>query len=184
MTPQRTAQAIAAKTAGLGGDMSKAVYDSDNDGKVDAAESADSVPWSGVTGKPGTYPPAAHQHSGADIASGTVAAKRLPAASTSAAGIAQLNNSTSSTSTSQAATAAAVKSAYDLASCKSRVVLSTVEPAGANVWYQELYKEGTEHGKKFFAKALGRDPMGGVAPRYQGIQCNWDKWRQHSGARQ
>ena len=35
-----------------GGDMLKSVYDTDNDGKVDAAEVADSVPWSGITGKP------------------------------------------------------------------------------------------------------------------------------------
>ncbi|WP_336786961.1 hypothetical protein [Paenibacillus sp. MMO-177] len=34
------------------GDMVKAAYDTDNDGKVDAAEVADSVAWTGVTGKP------------------------------------------------------------------------------------------------------------------------------------
>lgn len=32
--------------------MTKAVYDTDDDGKVNSAESADSVPWSGVTGAP------------------------------------------------------------------------------------------------------------------------------------
>lgn len=36
-----------------GGDMMMSDYDSDQDGKVDAAESADSVPWSGVEGRPG-----------------------------------------------------------------------------------------------------------------------------------
>jgi len=41
------------------GDMTKAVYDTDNDGVVDAAESA---PWSGITGKPSTFPPDAHNH--------------------------------------------------------------------------------------------------------------------------
>ncbi len=41
------------------GDMMKAVYDTDNDGMVDAAES---VPWSGVTGKPSTFPPDEHGH--------------------------------------------------------------------------------------------------------------------------
>lgn len=47
---------------GGGGDMAKDVYDTDDDGKVDAAEAADSVPWDGVTGKPSTFPPAGHNH--------------------------------------------------------------------------------------------------------------------------
>jgi hypothetical protein len=44
------------------GDMLKSTYDTDNDGKVDRAEAADSVPWDGVTGKPGTFPPSSHNH--------------------------------------------------------------------------------------------------------------------------
>ncbi len=44
------------------GDMLKSVYDTDNDGKVDMAEAADSVPWTGVTGKPSTFPPSSHTH--------------------------------------------------------------------------------------------------------------------------
>lgn len=50
---------------GGGGDMYVVVYDSNNDGKVDAADhadSADSVPWSGVQEKPDTYPPDDHEH--------------------------------------------------------------------------------------------------------------------------
>ena len=100
------------------GDMTKAIYDTDNDGKVNMAEAADAVPWSGVTGKPTTFPPAAHTHSAGDVSSGTMAAARLPAASTGAAGIVQLNNAVNSTSTTQAATANAVKTAYDLAAGK------------------------------------------------------------------
>ncbi len=59
---------------GIGvGDMVKSVYDADVDGKVDSAEeadhaaNADAVPWSGVTGKPSTFAPAAHEHAMADI---------------------------------------------------------------------------------------------------------------------
>ena len=47
---------------GGGGDMLKEVYDTNDDGKVDAAEVADSVPWDGVSGKPSTFPPASHNH--------------------------------------------------------------------------------------------------------------------------
>jgi hypothetical protein len=41
------------------GDMTKSIYDTDGDGMVDAAES---VPWTGVTGKPSNYPPSTHNH--------------------------------------------------------------------------------------------------------------------------
>lgn len=52
MTPQRTYQAIQAQFSGFGGgDMLKSVYDSDGDGIVDSAET---VTWAGVTGKPTT----------------------------------------------------------------------------------------------------------------------------------
>lgn len=70
-----------------------------------AVANANAVPWTGVTGKPSTFTPTAHTHAAAD----------LPAASTSAAGIVQLNNTTTSTSTTLAATANAVKIAYDKA---------------------------------------------------------------------
>lgn len=61
--------------------------------------------WSEVTGKPSTFPPSAHTHGASD----------LPEATTSAKGIVQLSNSTSSTSETVAATARAVKSAFDRA---------------------------------------------------------------------
>ena len=41
------------------GDMLTSVYDTTGNGIVDAAESA---PWSGISGKPSTYPPEAHNH--------------------------------------------------------------------------------------------------------------------------
>lgn len=44
------------------GDMLKSIYDTNNNGKVDYAQIADSVAWSGVAGKPALYPPAAHTH--------------------------------------------------------------------------------------------------------------------------
>lgn len=37
---------------GAAGDMLKSVYDTNDDGKVGIADAADSVPWSGITGKP------------------------------------------------------------------------------------------------------------------------------------
>lgn len=46
------------------GDMLKSVYDTNNSGVVDAAES---VPWSGVGSKPSTFPPSSHSHVMSDI---------------------------------------------------------------------------------------------------------------------
>ncbi|MBU5486460.1 hypothetical protein KQI86_19345 [Clostridium sp. MSJ-11] len=49
------------------GDMLASVYDKNNNGKVDAAEVADSVPWTGVTGKPSTFTPSSHTHTKSQI---------------------------------------------------------------------------------------------------------------------
>ena len=46
------------------GDMTKSVYDKNGNGAVDKAES---VPWTGVTGKPSTFPPSAHTHTKSQI---------------------------------------------------------------------------------------------------------------------
>ena len=46
------------------GDMTKAVYDKNGNGAVDKAEA---VPWTGVTGKPTTFPPTSHTHTKAQI---------------------------------------------------------------------------------------------------------------------
>ncbi|MCC7375779.1 MAG: hypothetical protein IT581_14065 [Verrucomicrobiales bacterium] len=44
------------------GNMDVATYDPDADGKVAAADAADVVPWTGVTGKPSVFPPSVHAH--------------------------------------------------------------------------------------------------------------------------
>lgn len=45
------------------GDMLKSIYDTNNNGKVDYAQQADSVAWAGIAGKPTVFPPATHTHS-------------------------------------------------------------------------------------------------------------------------
>ena len=49
------------------GDMFANIYDSDFDGVVERADTADAVDWSGVRNKPATYPPTFHTHSEAEI---------------------------------------------------------------------------------------------------------------------
>lgn len=64
-TQVATTAFVQAALTGMGaGDMLKATYDANNDGVVDQAAS---VPWGGVTGKPATFTPAAHNHPIADV---------------------------------------------------------------------------------------------------------------------
>ena len=53
------------------GDMLRSVYDTDNDGKVDVANVAEAVPWTGVTGKPTLFPaqPYTHNHAISEVTS-------------------------------------------------------------------------------------------------------------------
>lgn len=60
-TEQEWIGSIGGGTGGSG-DMLKSVYDADGDGKVNSADSADSVSWDGIENKPVTYPPDAHEH--------------------------------------------------------------------------------------------------------------------------
>ncbi len=68
MTPLRVKQAIDKRLASVGaGDMLKSVYDSNDNGKVDLAEAADTVPWLGVSGKPTSFPPSTHSHDALNV---------------------------------------------------------------------------------------------------------------------
>jgi len=73
VSPAKMAAAIAALAAG-GGDMIKANYDSNNDGKVDAADVADGAPWAGLTGVPATFAPSSHSHSASELTDFSAAA--------------------------------------------------------------------------------------------------------------
>src|SRR5437016_1359088 len=59
ITAMKLNKAFALATGGGtgGGDMTKAVYDSNNDGISDHAALADATPWAGITGKPASFPP-------------------------------------------------------------------------------------------------------------------------------
>jgi hypothetical protein len=104
---------VQAAITGLGtGDMAKATYDSDNDGKVDAAEAADSVPWAGITGRPSTFAPATHSHSIAQVTGlqGALDAK-APLASPALTGTPTAPTASAGTNTTQIASTAFVQAA-------------------------------------------------------------------------
>ena len=99
--------------AGAGaGDMLKSVYDTTHNGKVDAAETADAVAWTGVTGKPSSFTPAAHSHSTSEV-TGLDAAltTRAPLASPALTGTPTAPTATAGTSSTQLATTAFVAAA-------------------------------------------------------------------------
>lgn len=99
--------------AGLNtGDMHKATYDTDNDGKVDAAEVADSVPWTGVTGKPTTFAPSAHGHAISEVTGlQTALDAKAPLASPALSGTPTAPTAASGTNTTQIANTAFVQAA-------------------------------------------------------------------------
>lgn len=94
------------------GDMLKADYDADDDGKVDAAEVADAVAWAGVTGKPATFAPSAHGHAIGDVTGlqGALDGK-APLASPSLTGTPTAPTASAGTSNTQIATTAFVSAA-------------------------------------------------------------------------
>lgn len=94
------------------GDMAKATYDSDNDGKVDAAEVADAVAWTGVTGKPSSFTPSTHSHPISQVSGlQTALDAKAPLASPSFSGTPSAPTASSGTNTTQIATTAFVASA-------------------------------------------------------------------------
>lgn len=94
------------------GDMLKAAYDANNDGKVDAAEVADAAPWAGITGKPTSFTPASHSHPISQV-TGLQAALNAKAALASPAltGTPTAPTATAGTNTTQIASTAFVAAA-------------------------------------------------------------------------
>ena len=94
------------------GDMLAGTYDTDADGKVDAAEVADAVAWSGITAKPATFAPSAHGHAISQV-TGLQAAldDKAPLASPGFSGTPTAPTAASSSNSTQIATTAFVSAA-------------------------------------------------------------------------
>jgi hypothetical protein len=59
-----TSTVLAGNTPGV---MLTTTYDTNSDGIIDHAALADSVPWTGISGKPASFPPSVHTHAESDI---------------------------------------------------------------------------------------------------------------------
>lgn len=99
--------------AGLGaGDMLKSVYDTTNNGKVDVAELAEAVAWTGITGKPSSFTPAAHTHATSEVTGLDAAlAAKAPLASPALTGTPTAPTAVAGTNSTQLATTAFVAAA-------------------------------------------------------------------------
>ena len=99
--------------AGFGaGDMLQSVYDTDSDGKVDAAELADAAPWAGITDKPTSFPPSSHSHAIAQVTGlQTALDAKAPLASPALTGTPTVPTATAGTNTTQIASTAFVAAA-------------------------------------------------------------------------
>jgi hypothetical protein len=73
LTPDATNDKVTIAVTGVA-QASHTHAGSDITSKVASASAADSVPWTGVTGKPSTFPPSAHTHAGSDITSAVASA--------------------------------------------------------------------------------------------------------------
>ena len=94
------------------GDMAKSVYDTDNDGKVDAAGVADAVPWTGITGKPATFAASAHSHAISDVSGlQTALDAKAPLANPAFSGSPTTPTASAGTNTIQIASTAFVQAA-------------------------------------------------------------------------
>ena len=94
------------------GDMLKSAYDTDNDGKVDAAEVADAAPWAGITGKPTSFTPSAHSHPISQVTGlQTALDAKAPLASPALAGTPTVPTAAAGTNTTQIASTAFVAAA-------------------------------------------------------------------------
>ena len=101
-----------ALSAAGAGDMSKSVYDTTNNGKVDVAENAEAVPWTGVTGKPSSFVPSAHNHPMSEVTGLDAAlAATAPLASPGLTGTPTAPTATGGTNSTQIATTAFVAAA-------------------------------------------------------------------------
>lgn len=94
------------------GDMLKSAYDTDNDGKVDAAEVADAAPWAGITGKPTSFTPSAHSHPISQVTGlQTALDAKAPLASPALTGTPTAPTAAAGTNTTQIASTAFVAAA-------------------------------------------------------------------------
>nr|DAP63243.1 MAG TPA: hypothetical protein [Caudoviricetes sp.] len=142
------------------GDMTKAVYDANGDGVVDKAET---VPWSGVTGKPNTFPPSTHKHTKSEITDFPVSLKNPAALAISLNGTSQgtydgsVAKSVNITPAGIGALGRTEKAADSSKLAGLTPVVDNPGPSNRNTWYFPFTGTNNRDGTRKYYAALYAD---------------------------
>lgn len=142
------------------GDMTKAVYDANGDGVVDKAET---VPWSGVTGKPNTFPPSTHKHTKSEITDFPVSLKNPAALAISLNGTSQgtydgsVAKSVNITPAGIGALGRTEKAADSSKLAGLTPVVDNPGPSNRNTWYFPFTGTNNKDGTRKYYAALYAD---------------------------
>lgn len=142
------------------GDMTKAVYDINDDGIVDKAET---VPWSGVTGKPNTFPPSTHKHTKSEITDFPVSLKNPAALAISLNGTSQgaydgsVAKSVNITPAGIGALGKTEKAADSSKLAGLTPVVDNPGPSNRNTWYFPFTGANNKDGTRKYYAALYAD---------------------------
>ena len=142
------------------GDMTKAVYDANGDGVVDKAEI---VPWSGVTGKPNTFPPSTHKHTKSEITDFPVSLKNPAALAISLNGTSQgaydgsVAKSVNITPAGIGALGRTEKAADSSKLAGLTPVVDNPGPSNRNTWYFPFTGTNNKDGTRKYYAALYAD---------------------------
>lgn len=142
------------------GDMTKAVYDINDDGIVDKAET---VPWSGVTGKPNTFPPSTHKHTKSEITDFPVSLKNPAALAISLNGTSQgaydgsVAKSVNITPAGIGALGRTEKAADSSKLAGLTPVVDNPGPSNRNTWYFPFTGTNNRDGTRKYYAALYAD---------------------------
>ena len=156
----RMTELLGTRSPELAGKMDKATYDADGDGVVDAAAA---VPWSGVTGKPNTFPPSTHKHTKSEITDFPVSLKNPAALAISLNGTSQgtydgsVAKSVNITPAGIGALGRTEKAADSSKLAGLTPVVDNPGPSNRNTWYFPFTGTNNKDGTRKYYAALYAD---------------------------
>ena len=156
----RMTELVGSRSPEIVAKMDKATYDADGDGVVDAAAA---VPWSGVTGKPNTFPPSTHKHTKSEITDFPVSLKNPAALAISLNGTSQgtydgsVAKSVNITPAGIGALGRTEKAADSSKLAGLTPVVDNPGPSNRNTWYFPFTGTNNKDGTRKYYAALYAD---------------------------
>ena len=156
----RMTELIGSRSPELTAKMDKATYDADGDGVVDEAAAA---PWSGITGKPSTFPPSTHKHTKSEITDFPVSLKNPAALAISLNGTSQgtydgsVAKSVNITPAGIGALGRTEKAADSSKLAGLTPVVDNPGPSNRNTWYFPFTGTNNKDGTRKYYAALYAD---------------------------